>query len=229
MLFCGGMDTTVPCSTIMSAYNGITNQPVMLAEYLAADHANWISFSGTTVKPVEATVTAWMRVHLMGDTALRARFYGRVVHALPGHRLDRHAQDDGSVAGSSARARLDGDAAARAKFIAHIECVLYQLHEYNRALLAPAVELARAGAYMFSAPGELAVAASRRGRVAAGYELLYRLGKDYEKPACGIHEVNVGDLDGARSRCVEQIGAREAVLPAAALQARERRRRSSPS
>ena len=77
MLFCGGMDTTVPCSTIMNAYNGISNQPVMLASYLAADHANWISFgSGTAVKPVEVAVTAWMRVHLMGDTALRDRFYG---------------------------------------------------------------------------------------------------------------------------------------------------------
>ncbi|HXU02343.1 MAG TPA: hypothetical protein VN903_15360, partial [Polyangia bacterium] len=77
MLFCGGMDTTVPCSTVMNAYNGITNQPVMLASYLAADHANWISFgNGTAVKPVEVTVTAWMRVHLMGDTALRGRFYG---------------------------------------------------------------------------------------------------------------------------------------------------------
>jgi predicted dienelactone hydrolase len=76
MLFCGGMDTTVPCSTIMTAYTGITNQPVMLAEYLAADHVNWVSFSGNTVKPVEVTVTAWMRVHLMGDTALRGRFYG---------------------------------------------------------------------------------------------------------------------------------------------------------
>ena len=76
MLFCGGMDTTVPCSTIMNAYTGISNQPVMLASYLAADHANWITFGGNTVKPVEVTVTAWMRVHLMGDTALRGRFYG---------------------------------------------------------------------------------------------------------------------------------------------------------
>jgi len=76
MLFCGGMDTTVPCSTIMTAYSGITNQPVMLAEYLAADHVNWITFRGTAVSPVEATVAAWMRVHLMGDTALRGRFYG---------------------------------------------------------------------------------------------------------------------------------------------------------
>jgi hypothetical protein len=76
MLFCGGMDTTVPCSTIMSAYTGITNQPVMLAEYLAADHASWITFRGTTPGPVEITVTAWMRVHLMGDSSLRGRFYG---------------------------------------------------------------------------------------------------------------------------------------------------------
>jgi hypothetical protein len=76
MLFCGGMDTTVPCSTIMNAYNGITNQPVMLANYLAADHANWLTFGGSSVKPVEVATTAWMRVHLMGDTALRGRFYG---------------------------------------------------------------------------------------------------------------------------------------------------------
>ena len=61
----------------MNAYNGITNQPVMLANYLAADHANWVTFGGgNTVKPVEVATTAWMRVHLMGDTALRGRFYG---------------------------------------------------------------------------------------------------------------------------------------------------------
>jgi dienelactone hydrolase len=76
-LFCGGMDTTVPCSTVMNAYTGITNQPVMLASYLAADHANWITFGGNgSVKPVEVAVAAWMRVHLMGDTALRGTFYG---------------------------------------------------------------------------------------------------------------------------------------------------------
>jgi len=76
MLYCGGMDTTVPCSTIMNTYTAITNQPVMLAEYLAADHASWVTFVGKTPSPVEAAVTAWMRVHLMGDTALRPWFYG---------------------------------------------------------------------------------------------------------------------------------------------------------
>jgi len=76
MLYCGGMDTTVPCTTIQNTFNAINNQPVMLADFLAADHASWISFRGTTPSPVEAAVTAWMRVHLMGDTALRSWFYG---------------------------------------------------------------------------------------------------------------------------------------------------------
>ena len=75
-LFCGGADTTVPCSMVQTAYNGITNQPIMLAQYVTADHVNWVTFRGTAPSVVEATATAWMRVHLMGDTALRSWFYG---------------------------------------------------------------------------------------------------------------------------------------------------------
>src|SRR5450631_1191684 len=75
-LFCGGMDTTVPCSTVQSSFNAITNVPIMLADYLSVDHGSWITFRGTTPGPVEAAVTAWMRVQLMGDTALRSWFYG---------------------------------------------------------------------------------------------------------------------------------------------------------
>jgi hypothetical protein len=76
LLLCGGMDTTVPCSTIMTAFNGITNQPVMLADQLAATHAGWVSFRAGTLNPDEVAVTAWMRVQLMGDTSLRSMFYG---------------------------------------------------------------------------------------------------------------------------------------------------------
>ena len=76
LLLCGGMDTTVPCSTIMAAFTGITNQPVMLADQLAATHAGWISFRAGTLNPYEVAVTAWMRVQLMGDTSLRSMFYG---------------------------------------------------------------------------------------------------------------------------------------------------------
>jgi predicted dienelactone hydrolase len=76
LLYCGGMDTTVPCSTIQNAFDAINNQPIMLADYLSADHASWVTFRGTTPSPVEIAVTAWMRVQLMGDTALRSWFYG---------------------------------------------------------------------------------------------------------------------------------------------------------
>ncbi len=79
--------------------------------------------------------------------------------------------------------------------------MLYRLHEYNRALFAPAIDLAEAGARMFSEPGSWLAQLPGAGNVAAGYELLYRLGKTYEKPAFGIHEVTVG---GTKVPVVEQ-------------------------
>jgi len=75
-LFCGGADTTVPCSTVQSAFDSIKTQPAMLARLVAADHANWVTFRGTKPSVAETAMTAWMRVHLMGDTALRSWFYG---------------------------------------------------------------------------------------------------------------------------------------------------------
>ena len=84
--------------------------------------------------------------------------------------------------------------------------MLYHLHEYNRALLSPVVTLARAGADMFSAPGSWLARLPGANRVAAAYELLYRVGKDYEKPAWDIHEVNIGRrLDGIEVPVVEQL------------------------
>jgi dienelactone hydrolase len=75
-IFCGELDTTVPCENVQNAFDSITSQPAMLANYLTADHANFITFRGTNPSPVEAATTAWFRVHLMGDTALRSWFYG---------------------------------------------------------------------------------------------------------------------------------------------------------
>ncbi len=96
--------------------------------------------------------------------------------------------------------------------------MLYHLHEYNRALLSPVITLARAGADMFSAPGSWLAQLPGANRVAAAYELLYRVGKDYEKPAWDIHDVNIGRrLDGIKVPVVEQTGAGQAVLPATAL------------
>ncbi|HLK94092.1 MAG TPA: polyhydroxyalkanoate depolymerase [Polyangia bacterium] len=79
--------------------------------------------------------------------------------------------------------------------------MLYRLLEYNRALLSPAIEMAEAGAKMFSDPGSWLSQLPGANSVAAGYELLYRLGKTYEKPQFDIKEVAVGD---ARLPVVEQ-------------------------
>lgn len=67
--------------------------------------------------------------------------------------------------------------------------MLYQLHEFNRTLMAPVTHLAEAGARMFSANGSWLSQMPGAARLAAGYELLYRVGKDYEKPEFGIHSV----------------------------------------
>lgn len=76
LLFCGGLDEVVTCDTVQNAFDATDEQPVMLANYLTADHANFFTFFGDEIKPVETAVVAWMRVHLMGDTSLRSWFYG---------------------------------------------------------------------------------------------------------------------------------------------------------
>lgn len=75
LLLCGGADDVVDCEGISRALDSAT-QPAMLANYLTADHANWITFRGTTLSPMEEATVAWMRVHLMDDASLRPWFYG---------------------------------------------------------------------------------------------------------------------------------------------------------
>jgi poly(3-hydroxybutyrate) depolymerase len=83
--------------------------------------------------------------------------------------------------------------------------VFYSLYEYNRALMSPLVELARTGAHLFSEPESWLAHLPGASSVAASYELLYRLGKDYEKPAWNIDGVNVGrTLDGITVAVTEQ-------------------------
>ena len=67
--------------------------------------------------------------------------------------------------------------------------MLYQLHEYNRAMMAPVTYWAEAGAKIFSASSSWLAQLPGAARMAASYELLYRIGKDYEKPRFGIHSI----------------------------------------
>jgi hypothetical protein len=75
MFFCGGLDDIVGCSGAQSALNAITTLPAMYAELIGVDHGSWMS-RGSTLSTADTAFTAWMRVHLMGDTELRSWFYG---------------------------------------------------------------------------------------------------------------------------------------------------------
>lgn len=79
--------------------------------------------------------------------------------------------------------------------------LLYQMHEMGRAWLAPMTYWADAGAKMFGANGSWLSSVPGASRMAAGYELLYRIGKEYEKPEFGIDRI---EIDGEELPVVER-------------------------
>jgi len=78
--------------------------------------------------------------------------------------------------------------------------MLYQLHELQRSLLTPLMQWADASSKLFSNPVSPFAHTPFSQRIAAGYELMYRLGKDYEKPAFAIDTTMV---DGATVGIIE--------------------------
>lgn len=76
-----------------------------------------------------------------------------------------------------------------------LRMLLYQMHELGRAWMAPFTYLAEANARMYSAPDSWLSMMPGAARVSAGNELLYRIGKAYEKPAFGIHAIEVAGRD----------------------------------
>jgi poly(3-hydroxybutyrate) depolymerase len=69
--------------------------------------------------------------------------------------------------------------------------MLYQLYETNRAWLSPFSEFASAAAKLYSNPSSPMATLPQASRVAAGFDLINRLTKAYEKPEFGIKSVNV--------------------------------------
>ncbi len=67
--------------------------------------------------------------------------------------------------------------------------MLYQLHEFQKALLQPMSSWAHAASEAFINASNPASKIPGSQRLAASYELLYRLGKDYKKPEFGIRSV----------------------------------------
>jgi poly(3-hydroxybutyrate) depolymerase len=76
--------------------------------------------------------------------------------------------------------------------------MLYQLYETQRALLSPFAEFASATGKLYSHPLSPFAQAPGSQRMAAGFDLMHRLTKDYEKPAFGITSVQAeGGVDVA--------------------------------
>ena len=67
--------------------------------------------------------------------------------------------------------------------------LLYQFHELTRSWMTPLTYWAEANARAFSTPGSWLSGMPGAERVAAANELVHRIGKDYEKPAFGIHSL----------------------------------------
>ncbi|MDP1895573.1 MAG: polyhydroxyalkanoate depolymerase [Hydrogenophaga sp.] len=81
--------------------------------------------------------------------------------------------------------------------------MLYQIYETQRSIMEPFSDLAEVAAKMFSNPGLPLGQFPLAQRVSAAYDLMHRLGKDYEKPVFGIPTVDVDGVDVAIHERIE--------------------------
>ncbi len=80
--------------------------------------------------------------------------------------------------------------------------MLYQIYETNRAWISPFSEFASAASKLYSNPLSVMAQIPSAHRVSAGFDLVHRLTKEYEKPEFGINRV---DVDGTEVVIQEQI------------------------
>ncbi len=81
--------------------------------------------------------------------------------------------------------------------------MLYQLYENQRSLMEPFADFAKAAAKMYGNPLSPLGQNQFTQRLSASYDMVYRLGKDYEKPVFCIHTVDVNGVGVAISERVE--------------------------
>jgi poly(3-hydroxybutyrate) depolymerase len=75
--------------------------------------------------------------------------------------------------------------------------MLYQIYEAQRALMSPFSEFASATSKLYDHPLSPFAHTPLAQRVAAGFDLLHRLAKDYEKPPFAITSATVGGVEVA--------------------------------
>ncbi|HSV77637.1 MAG TPA: polyhydroxyalkanoate depolymerase, partial [Ramlibacter sp.] len=73
--------------------------------------------------------------------------------------------------------------------------MLYQIYEAQRTLMEPFADFAQAASKLYSNPLSPFGQHPFSQRLSAGFDLIYRLGKDYEKPEFGIKTVEVDGDD----------------------------------
>ncbi|HYM48133.1 MAG TPA: polyhydroxyalkanoate depolymerase, partial [Burkholderiaceae bacterium] len=73
--------------------------------------------------------------------------------------------------------------------------MLYHLHELQRRLWNPLSVWAQATSQLFSNPYSPLAYTPLSRRLAAGYDLLYRLGKQYEKPEFGLRLTRIDEIE----------------------------------
>ena len=81
--------------------------------------------------------------------------------------------------------------------------MLYQLYETQRSLMEPFTDMAYAAAKAYGNPLSVAGQNPFAQRISAGYDLIHRLGKDYEKPEFGLRTIEVDGVDVAIHERVE--------------------------
>jgi poly(3-hydroxybutyrate) depolymerase len=81
--------------------------------------------------------------------------------------------------------------------------MLYQIYETQRSIMEPFADLAEVASRLFTNPMLPLAQMPGAQRISAGYDLMHRLGKDYEKPVFGIHTVDVDGVDIAIHERIE--------------------------
>jgi poly(3-hydroxybutyrate) depolymerase len=81
--------------------------------------------------------------------------------------------------------------------------MLYQIFETQRSLMEPFADFAQAASKLYGQTNSPIAQNPMAQRVSAGYDLLYRLGKDYEKPQFGIQSVEVEGTEVAIHERIE--------------------------
>jgi poly(3-hydroxybutyrate) depolymerase len=81
--------------------------------------------------------------------------------------------------------------------------MLYQIYEAQRSIMEPFTGLAEVAAKLYSNPSLPLSQFPLAQRLSAAYDLVHRLGKDYEKPEFGIRTVDVDGVDVAIHERIE--------------------------